>query len=68
MLLLEELSDFEKEELQFKVKRNSEYKDIFRLFIHISFHALWSLSTFHVESYYVNDYETSFINFIQYNT
>ena len=66
-LLFEALSDFEKEELQSKVKRNAEYDDILRLFASIPVHPLWPLSTFHAESCYANDYETIFTNYLQYN-
>ena len=66
-LLLEELSDFEREELQLKVKKNAEYEDILRLFTSIPVHPLWPLSIFHVDSCYANNYETTFINFLQYN-
>ena len=65
--LFEALSDFEKEELQSKVKRNEEYDDILRLFASIPVHPLWPLSTFHAESCYANDYETVFTNYLQYN-
>ena len=68
MHLLEELSNFEREELQLKVKRNTKYNNILRLFASIPVHPLWPLSIFHVESCYDNDYETPFINFLQYNT
>ena len=65
--LFEELSDFEKEELQLKVKRNAENDDILRLFASIPVHDLWPLSYFHAESCYANDYETVFTNYLQYN-
>ena len=67
MHLLKELSNFEKEELQLKVKRNVKYKNILRLFASISVHPLWPLSTFHADCCYVNDYETVFTNYLQYN-
>ena len=65
--LFKELSDFEKEELQLKVKRNTEYDDILRLFASIPVHPLWPLSIFHAESCYANNYETVFANYLQYN-
>ena len=65
--LFEELSDFKKEELQLKVKRNTKYKDILRLFTSIPVYPLWPLSTFHADSCYTNDYETAFTNYLQYN-
>ena len=65
--LFEELSDFKKEELQSKVKRNAKYDNILRLFASIPVHPLWSLSTFHAECSYANDYEISFTNYLQYN-
>ena len=68
MHLFEELSDFEKEELQLKVKKNAKYNDILRLFASIPVHPLWPLSTFHAECSYANDYETIFTNYLQYNT
>ena len=66
-LLLEELSNFKRDELQLKVKKNAEYEDILKLFASIPVHPLWLLSTFHVESCYANDYETVFTNYLQYN-
>ena len=67
MHLFKELSDFEKKELQSKVKRNAEYEDILRLFVPIPVHPLWPLSIFYTDSGYTNDYETIFINYLQYN-
>ena len=67
MHLLKELSDFEREELQLKVKRNIKYKGILKLFASIPVHPLWPLSIFHAESCYANDYETVFTNYLQYN-
>ena len=66
-LLLEELSNFKRDELQLKVKKNAEYEDILKLFASIPVHPLWLLATFHVESCYANDYETVFTNYLQYN-
>ena len=67
MHLFKELSDFEKEELQLKVKSNTKYEDILRIFTPISVPALGPLSIFHAESCYAGDYETPFINFLQNN-
>ena len=67
MLLFKELSDFKKEELQLKVKKNTKYKNIPRIFASIPVHPFWPLSTFHMESCYANDYETVFTNYLQYN-
>ena len=67
MHLFKDLSNFEKEELQLKVKRNTEYNDILRLFASVPVHPFWPLSTFHAESCYTNDYETVFTNYLQYN-
>ena len=66
MHLFEECSEYKKEGLQLKVKRNAEYDDILRLFTSIPVYPLWPLSTFHADSYYAQDME--FINFLQLNT
>ena len=66
-LPLEGLSDFEKEELLLKVKKNTKYEDILKLFATIPVHPLQPFSTFHVEACYTHNYETSFITFLQYN-
>ena len=63
-LLFEALSDFKKEELQLKEKKNTEYADILRLFTSVPVHSLWPLSIYHVEACYANDYDNPFINFI----
>ena len=66
MHLFEELSSYKKEELQLKVKRNTKYEDILRLFASIPVDPLWPLSIFHADSCYSKDME--FTNFLQLNT
>ena len=66
-LPLEGLSDFKKEELLLKVKKNAEYGGILRLFATIPVHPFWPLSTFHMEACYAHDYENIFVNFLVYN-
>ena len=39
----------------------------FKLFTSIPVHPLWPLSTFHAEACYTDNYDTPFINFLQYN-
>ena len=65
--LFEELSNFKKEELQLKVKSNTKYKNILRIFTPVPVPLLWPLSIFHADVCYTKDYETPFINFLQYN-
>ena len=67
ILPLEGLSNFKKEGLQLKVKKNAKYEDILRLFTTVPFHPLRPLSIFHAEACYIQDYESLFINFLSYN-
>ena len=66
-LPLERLSNFEKEELQLKVKKNAKYEDVLRLFGTIPIYPVWPLSCFHMECCYAQDYNETFVNFLSYN-
>ena len=67
ILPLEGLSNFKKEELLLKMKKNVKYEDILRLFAIIPVYPLWPLSTFHMEACYAHDYGNIFVKFLVYN-